>query len=403
MKKILFTMLALVLMVGLALPMALPAAANGGPTKDYGDLTINQWQSGNFPDIWDLTKCDLTLSYTLDMSLMASPGWTPIEVGLREVGYPNLDPNGYGGWLESIYKSAASGDIANLNDYHVLMKHGWLYEYYDREGAFPGSPMSQTATWAYFNHAFWFDRDGVDATQATYWNSKDGITYNTGGVYDVEIQYHANSASEGVMYVTINGEEQGFYTQGYESANPPETMPVGRTFEGDMTRMQVFYGRGGGGGTVDIENIEVDGCFATVLCAGQNIPVGTVGVWNDEDTLYVRYVTDGDWMLAETHLAVETSEGDIPQNKKGNPIPGHFEYSMDHDPLVQEYTYEIPLGDWVPCTDLVIAAHAVVVDTESCQGSVIAIERGTDGDVYEINMGDGSSNYLGTITAGLPP
>ena len=122
MKKILFTMLALVLMVGLALPMALPAAANGGPTKDYGDVTINQWQDGNFPEIWDLTKCDLTLSYMLDMSGIATPGWVLTEVGLREVGGPNLDPNYQGGWLESVYKSSTSNDnLANVNDYHVLM------------------------------------------------------------------------------------------------------------------------------------------------------------------------------------------------------------------------------------------------------------------------------------------
>ncbi len=60
------------------------------------------------------------------------------------------------------------------------------------------------------------------------------------------------------MFVTINGEEQEFYATGYNSANPPSLMPVGRTFTGDMTKMQVFYGRGSGDGSVELTDIEVD-------------------------------------------------------------------------------------------------------------------------------------------------
>jgi len=120
--------------------------------------------------------------------------------------------------------------------------------------------MSPIYTWDYKNHGFWFDRDGVDVWQATYWNYKDGFTYNTQGVYNVVIQYSAIAADTGVMYATINGEQQGFYIPVYSSINPPSMMPVGRTFTGDMTKMQVFYGRGGGGGTVTISDINVEGC-----------------------------------------------------------------------------------------------------------------------------------------------
>ena len=97
----------------------------------------------------------------------------------------------------------------------------------------------------------------------------------------------------------------------------------------------------------------------TDLLAGQHIDAGDVKVWNDDANLYVQYVTEGGWELVETHLHVATSLQDIPQTKKGNPIPGQFEYFMYHDPPVTEYTYAIPLT-WDPCTELCIAAHAVV-------------------------------------------
>jgi len=63
--------------------------------------------------------------------------------------------------------------------------------------------------------------------------------------------------------------------------------------------------------------------------------------------------------MTETHLHVDGGLNPIPQTKKGNPIPGQFDYSECHEPCVTEYTYEVEL-DWAPCTVLEIAAHAVV-------------------------------------------
>lgn len=98
------------------------------------------------------------------------------------------------------------------------------------------------------------------------------------------------------------------------------------------------------------------------LYAGQDIDVGTVKVWNDDNNLYVKYETTGGWVMTETHLAVETSLEGIPQTKTGNPKVGHFEYSEPHDPPVTSYSYPpidvSGLGD-----TLYIAAHAVVVNT----------------------------------------
>lgn len=100
------------------------------------------------------------------------------------------------------------------------------------------------------------------------------------------------------------------------------------------------------------------------LIAGQNIEVGTVNVWNDGENLYVTYVIDAPgWYLTETHLHVACSEEEIPQNKKGNPIPGHFDCSSEHE--IVDYVTEYPLDpiplNSIDCCNLFIAAHAVVI------------------------------------------
>lgn len=118
-------------------------------------------------------------------------------------------------------------------------------------------------------------------------------------------------------------------------------------------------------GSVPIPQATIDvHPYVTDLIAGGGNPasaidVGEVIVWNDLDYLYVMYVTTGDWYMTETHLHVADNLVDIPQTKKGNPIPGQFDYAKDHAPAVKEYTYMIP-WTWEPLTTLVIAAHAVV-------------------------------------------
>jgi hypothetical protein len=100
------------------------------------------------------------------------------------------------------------------------------------------------------------------------------------------------------------------------------------------------------------------------IYAGQYMEVGKVYVWHDEDleTLYVKYmITDEDWMISETHLAYGDELNDIPQTKKGNPIPGQFPYKTEHDPWVSHYLYEIDITGEFECEDMIyIAAHSVV-------------------------------------------
>jgi hypothetical protein len=117
----------------------------------------------------------------------------------------------------------------------------------------------------------------------------------------------------------------------------------------------------------------VDNPYSTDLIAGQEIDVGNVSVWNDATNLYVEFGTTDNWHLNETHLAVGTSVGDIPQ-KNGNPIPGKFEYK--NESFTTNHTYAIPLA-WAQGEELSIAAQAevlllnetgVVVQEESAWG-----------------------------------
>ena len=131
------------------------------------------------------------------------------------------------------------------------------------------------------------------------------------------------------------------------------------------------------------------------------VDVGDIEIWNDGDNLYVKYVTDGCWIILETHLHVADDPSGIPQTKKGNPIPGHFEYySIElFDDEVKETLYTIPLlEEWTYDFDLVIAAHAVVVEicspTEFCYNSEAGIVDafGPMGQYYGLDGEWGLSN-----------
>ena len=101
------------------------------------------------------------------------------------------------------------------------------------------------------------------------------------------------------------------------------------------------------------------------LVAGQNISVGEVFIWNDDENLYVKYQTYNPWCMTETHLYVGK---DLPPA----PIsPGHFPYKYPEDEQdvnsFDEYTYIISLSelDMQPGEWIYILAHAVVrnIDT----------------------------------------
>lgn len=270
MRKIFSIFFTVVLVLSFSLVAAVPAAADGG-TKNYGDVTLSgEFQSGNFPHLWDLTQCDLTISFTYDANGLvddfggAAHAWA--ELGVREVGYGNFNPTwmaeGAGVWLATDYEWTANtfdpdptgSPTLDIDDKLILQKGGG-----QGEGNY-NLPSTPPNPWA--NHAVWFDRDGVDQWQAQMWGAIDGVTYNTGGTYDVVITLQATSDTTGKAYMTINGEPQGFYVPGWHSG-PADLMPAGMTFTGDMAQMQVFYGLYGYGAThsVTFSDIMATGCL----------------------------------------------------------------------------------------------------------------------------------------------
>jgi len=150
------------------------------------------------------------------------------------------------------------------------------------------------------------------------------------------------------------------------------------------------------------------------LFAGQDMLVGEVLVWDDGETLCVKYqlsdtALEEGWLLYETHLAVATSLEGIPTNKSGNPQVGKFPYGNDElGGVAEDGPYCIPFGDEegelnVECGDeLVIAAHAVIEKHEGCNeiGDVYGIER-YSGEVYGVDVLTGETALIFTTVA--PP
>jgi hypothetical protein len=273
MKKLVLVLGVMVLFVGLLIPSG--ANADVPETKDYGDVTLSGgFQAGHFPEVWNLTGCDLVLSFTYDANGLVDDfgggahAWA--ELGVREYGYgdfnPTWDVEGAGVWLATDYDWTANtfdpdpegSPTLDLDDKLILQKAGG-----HGEGDY-NLPSTPPNPWA--NHRVWWDRDGVDP-----WQNDE--TANTGGIYEIVISLHATSPTSGEAYMTIRDLDQGFETDG--NWNTIELCPAGMTFTGDMTQMQVFYGLYGYGAThsVVFKDITATGCLGMVVIDGCNTGV----------------------------------------------------------------------------------------------------------------------------------
>jgi hypothetical protein len=265
MKKLVFVVGVVVLLVGLLVPAT---AVADGSIIDYGDISLSGgFQAGHFPELWDLTACDLVLSFTYDANgLVDDAGchaWA--ELGVRQYGYGDFNPTwmtgGAGVWLATDYDwtvntfdpDPVGAPIQDLDDKLILQRGGGMGEGSYNLPSTPPSPGN--------NHRVWWDRDGVDPWQ-------NPATANTGGIYQIVITLHATSATTGTAYMNIRGLDQGFETDG--NWNTIELTPAGMTFTGDMTQMQVFYGLYGYGAThsVAFNDITITGCLGRVVIDG---------------------------------------------------------------------------------------------------------------------------------------
>ena len=101
------------------------------------------------------------------------------------------------------------------------------------------------------------------------------------------------------------------------------------------------------------------------LFAGQTIDAGSVCFEVVGDNLDVTYITTGGWELEEAHLWVGSYIVDMPQTRKGNPIPGQFPHASGDITGETSHTFNVPLvelGYGCPGDDAayLAAAHAAV-------------------------------------------
>ena len=162
-------------------------------------------------------------------------------------------------------------------------------------GAVQAAPIG-----TYDSYGIWYDRDGVDSTQAASWGAVNGGTYNTGGIYNVVIDYHALSATSATMFATINGIQQGFWDNGY-ATTAPNIYPAGLSFTGDMNQMMVFYWLINGGspgltGTANFSNLTATGNLGTISYGNVSLSTSTAP--------FVNVFTANTWDLTASDLTL---------------------------------------------------------------------------------------------------
>jgi len=126
--------------------------------------------------------------------------------------------------------------------------------------------------------------------------------------------------------------------------------------------------------TVIINNGNPGGLVSMPLIAGNNFNIGEVSVFTEGDFIKVTFkLTDNEWLITETNLAVEPDISGIPQTSSGNPIPGHFPYKTIHQPFVKQFTYSVDVSG---LNKVYIAAHAYVTQrySEKCNTTLSMIE-----------------------------
>lgn len=356
MKKVIVLFLALLLM-GL-LGFAISARnVDATTTINYGNLTLNpSYMATHWPDVWDLTKGDLALSYTIDMSNTLQPAaWATsyTEVGLRTEGASDFNPGpflvyqgGCGGWMTSSYGDLTpSPNTQSLFDKHNLGASGGEGES-DYDCLVPTAVVAPPIG-SFSNYGIWFDRDGVDPWQdddpttpapggsTVPWGSHNGQTYNTGGIYNIEIQYHAINANLGTMFATVNGIHTGFILN-WNPDGSPQYYPAGLSFKGDMTRMQVFAGIWAPGdvaqyGYTIVNNLTVTGELgaSSPLVADFTRSPGTVVIGDTvdfTDTSHGGYAPIGTWSWDLNGDTVEDSSAQNPSYTYA--APGYYDVKL---------------------------------------------------------------------------
>lgn len=248
-------------------------AADAVIEQDFGSLSTpaRYYPKPNFN--WDLTRGDLSLSYTVDMTnfnpLIGNGEYS--EVGIID-DYPSFT-----GRIASMSSGAVDTTINDASKFYpndqLCLHSGDLWENsewsYDTVLDENGNHKI-VGGWPYagwdprLNCGIWFDRGS--APDSPFANLYSGKSCNTGGRYDVVIKFHALDSGTGVMFATVNGVPTGFWYQNADMTANPSVTPVGKSFRGDMAKVKVFANLVSNG--VAINNIKATGSPAAPTVTG---------------------------------------------------------------------------------------------------------------------------------------
>lgn len=300
-------------------------------TKVYGDFTLPA--GGYLPETWDLNDGPITVSYTLDLTGAPNVAYTgsygqngqvgliwwnggPSVAGALMTGFL-ADWDNAGTLFPTFPDKDGSQDIDDkFNLQHFPDPGTWDEAQYD---VVFGSPTTVYADpiGSYSNYGIWFDRDGVDPWQATYWGMVDGGTYNTGGIYHVQLTFAKFDADTGIVQPLFftdvpNDDAPGGYgvPTGFNllSGGGCQYFPAGISFQADETKMaamRVLVQGSPGAGSIVVRDL-------TVIGHPSDTPV-TSNVVADPNPVPVN----GSGQLS----AIIESKTDVP--------PGFAEYSLD--------------------------------------------------------------------------
>jgi hypothetical protein len=106
--------------------------------------------------------------------------------------------------------------------------------------------------------------------------------------------------------------------------------------------------------------VEIDGCESESFSFGT---AGSIEVINDTEYLYVSVVAGDSYSLAHAKLHVANSEDAFPTVGKGNLPPGQMDHKMSFDPVLNSYTFKLPISDFEGC--VYIASQSEFTDSTS--------------------------------------
>jgi hypothetical protein len=209
----------------------------------------------------------------------------------------------------------------------------------------------------------WQGPGGPSGEQASVRISQDVPTL-AGWVYELAYAWSPRpNHGDNALNVTVDGTTVGTHSAsgGSNTVWTPETVEF--TGAAGETTTEVAFAEAGTPDSLGmfLDDVSVALCTtdpSTVnLIAGQTIDAGDVTVWHDDEYVYVDFVAHPNWLIAKTHVHVAASADEIPQTKKGNPIPGQFDYQTSYMPWEADPApIMIPLPDMPG--EIFVAAHA---------------------------------------------